>query len=267
MTLITPIANNTSTSIGSIRVPELHSPNSESTNLSTDSYQPGDNRGTDRLLVNYRRLAQEQGRGPIYSEGTGHRNEEAALPTDWKVEPHGPYHTEIRNNVYDDPAFVVPKPTQQPNEGQRDKARPVSNEKPNFGPLRPAGPLRTGKVSGSSAYSREIPTETSQDFYPPNHPAMRRELENNTTKAAVYAAKSEDFRYEWLDRKVNGEWSYKNEDLTNFNKGACGAQLHLSEKALLSDGYQEGRGYGDHELSDRAQRMIRKGYAYGSKGR
>ena len=222
--------------------------------------------------MNYRRVAREQGRVPVFGGG-GYRTPEAALPKDWRIKADGPYHTEIRNNVYDDPAFEAPKPplrstTNQPKRTEKEGVKAPERPKalPDFGPLRPAGPLRTGTVSGASAFSKEIPSETSKDFYPPNHPAMRAELEKNTTKAAVYAAENKDFRYEWLDQKVSGEWNYENEDLTNFNKGACGAQLHLSENVLLSNGYREGRGYGDHELSDRAKRMIRKGYAYGSRG-
>lgn len=50
---------------------------------------------------------------------------------------------------------------------------------------------------------------------------MRAELEKNTTEAAVYAAENKEFRYEWLDQKVNGEWNYENEDLTNIGRVAA----------------------------------------------
>ena len=232
-----------------------------------DSYQPSGNSGTDRLLVEYRRLAKEQNRTPIYQNNNGYTNKEAILPDDWRVESLGPNHTSIRNNASDLPSFKVDLKKNKPSPKKLPREEKPSSREPEQLPSRPTPPIQTGRVKSSTVVSRDIPSSGSKDIYPPNHPAMRAELSQNTTEAAVYAAKNTDFRQEWLNQKMASEWDYENEDFKNFNKGACGAQLHLSEDVLLSNGYREGYGYGDTKLSDRASRMIRKGYAYGSRGK
>lgn len=229
--------------------------------IPTDTYEPNSFRsGTDMEILEYQRLAQEGGFNKSPS-GPPRTNGPWSLPDDWRVDTQGPV-TEYKNGVHDSPKARIRR--------RRSKRRVKKKvapriQQPNFGPLRPPGPLRTGVVKPGTASSREIPVSTPKDFYPPNHPAMRKELESNTTEAAVYAAKNSDFRENWLESKLSGEWKYENEDFHNFNKGACGAMLHLSVDYLVSDGYREGYGYGDTKISKRAERMIRRGYNHANK--